>query len=356
MRYLVFASLSCIFLLSGCFNDEPKPSKEYKSQFPTESFIRKHLMTEEGLIQTDITNRDHEFLSESLGLYLLFLVQQKREDEFAHQADVLEHYFLDDSNLVSWRLEQVNHTITQSPANAWIDDARIVHALYQAADVFDEMSYADLAKRIAKPLTTHAVKDGLPVDYINRPTNETGDMLTLSYLDESALRLMSSSNNLYENSKKLLEKAPLSEPFFAKSYSISEKTYQFDDEINMIDQLYVALRYEQFGLSTNPFYIFFKDVFDQGPVFGRYDRVTKEPIVDYESQAVYALAVFYLLERDEHEFAEEVMARLKSSMVSDSSSEYVGGYLDISTKETHSFDNLLPLLAEGGLENGYLIP
>lgn len=356
MRYLVFASLSCIFLLSGCFNDEPKPSKEYKSQFPTESFIRKHLMTEEGLIQTDITNRDHEFLSESLGLYLLFLVQQKREDEFAHQADVLEHYFLDDSNLVSWRLEQVDHTITQSPANAWIDDARIVHALYQAADVFDEMSYADLAKRISKPLTTHAVKDGLPVDYINRPTNETGDMLTLSYLDESALRLMSSSNNLYENSKKLLEKAPLSEPFFAKSYSISEKTYQFDDEINMIDQLYVALRYEQFGLSTNPFYIFFKDVFDQGPVFGRYDRVTKEPIVDYESQAVYALAVFYLLERDEHEFAEEVMARLKSSMVSDSSSEYVGGYLDISTKETHSFDNLLPLLAEGGLENGYLIP
>lgn len=356
MRYLVFASLSCIFLLSGCFNDEPKPSKEYKSQFPTESFIRKHLMTEEGLIQTDITNRDHEFLSESLGLYLLFLVQQKREDEFAHQVDVLEHYFLDDSNLVSWRLEQADHTITQSPANAWIDDARIVHALYQAADVFDEMSYADLAIRIAKPLTTHAVKDGLPVDYINRPTNETGDMLTLSYLDESALRLMSSSNDLYENSKKLLEKAPLSEPFFAKSYSISEKTYQFDDEINMIDQLYVALRYEQFGLSTNPFYIFFKDAFDQGPVFGRYDRVTKEPIVDFESQAVYALAVFYLLERDEHEFAEEVMARLKSSMVSDSSSEYVGGYLDISTKETHSFDNLLPLLAEGGLENGYLIP
>ena len=356
MRHFALLSIALTFILTGCSVQEHLPPKKYDSEFPTESFIRKYLLTEENLIQTNMTHRNNEFLSESIGLYLLFLVQQKRETEFAHQVDVLTHYFLDDSNLVSWRLEKTNEGIVQSPANAWIDDARIVHALYKGAETFRDPSYSRLAKRIAKPLTTKATKNGLPVDYMDLSTNETGDILTLSYLDEAAIRLMPSSYNLYDNSKQILKNAPLSKPFFAKAYSITDQFYQFDDEINMIDQLYVALRYEQFGLSTDDFYAFFKETFNKGPVYGRYDRKTKEATVSYESQAVYALAVIYLLERDERTFADKVMERLKSFMVSDSSSEFYGGYLDVSTQETHSFDNLLPLLAEGGLLDGYLIP
>ncbi|MCC9621945.1 hypothetical protein LPB41_09605 [Thalassospira sp. MA62] len=355
MRHLIFLSLSFLSLLYGCSNEEPEPPKEYTSEFPTESFVREHLLTEKGLIQTNVTDRDHEFLSESLGLYLLFLVERKRADEFAAQVDVLTEYFLHASDLVSWRLEGTNDELTPSPANAWIDDARIVHALYEAGETFDEPSYVELAERIAAPLTSTGVKDGLPVDFVDLATSAKGDVLTLSYLDEDALRHMA-VDDLYENSKRLLKNAPLSEPFFAKSYVISTQTYQFDEEINMIDQLYVALRYEQFGLSTEPFYSFFKETFNDGIVYGRYDRDSKEPTVNFESQAVYALAIFYLLERDERDFAERVMNRLTSSMVSDSSSDYYGGYVDVGTKETHAFDNLLPLLAEGGLIDGYLVP
>ncbi|WP_214878627.1 hypothetical protein [Exiguobacterium sp. ERU653] len=357
MRHLISISLSCLFLLYGCSDnkEETELPQDYESEFPTESFIRSHLLTEKGLIQTNVTNRENEFLSESLGLYLLFLVERDRADEFASQVDVLTEHFLHASNLVSWRLERTNDGLTRSPANAWIDDARIVHALYEAGDAFDEPSYIKLAEQIGTSLTSIGVKDGIPVDFVDLATKERGDVLTLSYLDEDALRHMA-VNDLYDNSKQVLSNAPLSDPFFAKSYVISTQTYQFDEEINMIDQLYVALRYEQFGLSTASFYSFFKETFNDGIVYGRYDLNSKKPTVNYESQAVYALAIFYLLERDERDFAERVMNRLTSSMVSDSSSDYYGGYLDVDTKETHAFDNLLPLLAEGGLIDGYLIP
>lgn len=357
MRNFFPLFLSCLLVLSGCSGEQPKiPPQDYESEFPVETFIRTHLLTESGLLRTNITDRHNEFLSESIGLYLLFLVERDREKEFADQVSVLTDHFLDESNLVAWRLEQKNERIITSPVNAWIDDARIVHALYLAANSFDEPTYAKLAHDISESLTTIAIKDGLPVDYVDLKTKEASDVITLSYLDEAALKLMPASFNLYSNSKNLLAKAPIDGPFFAKAYSIKDQSYTFDEEINMIDQLYVALRYEQFSLSTDRFYTFFKEAFEKGPVYGRYDRSKGTPTVTYESQAVYALAVFYLLERGEDELAEMVMIRLRDLAVQDESSDYYGGYIDVLTQHTHSFDNLLPLLAEGRLLDGYIVP
>lgn len=357
MRNFFPLFLSCLLLLSACSEEKPKaPPQNYESEFPVEAFIRTHLLIETGLLRTNITDRQNEFLSESLGLYLLFLVERDREREFADQVVVLTEYFLDESNLVAWRLEQKDEAILTSPVNAWIDDARIIHALYLAAKSFDEPTYAELANNISESLTTIATKEGLPVDYVDLKTKESSDILTLSYLDEAALKLMPASSNLYSNSKNLLVEAPTDGPFFAKAYSIQNQTYTFDDEINMIDQLYVALRYEQFNLATDRFYTFFKEAFEMGPIYGRYNRSNGTPTVTYESQAVYALAVFYLLERGEDEFAEVVMERLRDLAVQDESSEYNGGFIDVMTQHTHSFDNLLPLLAEGRLLDGYIVP
>lgn len=357
MRNFFLFTMLCSFVLTACSTEQTKvPPQHYDSEFPVETFVREYLLTEDGLIRTNITDRQTEFLSESIGLYLLFLVEQERKDEFADQFAVLREHFLDDSNLVSWRLEDQDGRIIPSPVNAWIDDARIVNALYEAEEVFNEPSYAELADLIAKPLATIATKNELPVDYVDLNTKETADVITLSYLDEAALQWIAPSSTLYANSKSLLADAPLSGSFFAKAYNVSQQSYMFDEEINMIDQLYVALRYEQFDLPTEYFYSFFKTTFDAGSVYGRYNRTDGTPTVDYESQAVYALAVFYLLERDEREFAERVMKRLRNLAVSDTSSDYYGGHIDVMTRHTHSFDNLLPLLAEGRLLDGYLIP
>lgn len=357
MRNFFPLFLSCLLVLSGCTGEQPKAKpQDYESEFPVESFIRTHLLAENGLLRTNVTDRHNEFLSESIGLYLLFLVERNREQEFADQIVVLTDYFLDESNLLSWRVEKKNEELITSPVNAWIDDARIVHALYLAAKSFDEPTYIELANNISESLSTIAIKDGLPVDYVDLKTKESSDVITLSYLDEAALKLMPNSSNLYSNSKNLLVEAPTDGPFFAKAYSIKDQAYTFDDEINMIDQLYVALRYEQFSLSTDRFYTFFKEAFETGPVYGRYDRSNGTPTVTYESQAVYALAVFYLLERGEDELAEMVMKRLRDLAVQDESSDYYGGFIDVSTQHTHSFDNLLPLLAEGRLLGGYIVP
>ncbi len=46
---------------------------------------------------------------------------------------------------------------------------------------------------------------------------------------------------MMSNQLAILKQAPRKKGFFPKSYDIEKKAYSFDQEINMIDQLYTAL-------------------------------------------------------------------------------------------------------------------
>ncbi|WP_214828562.1 hypothetical protein [Exiguobacterium algae] len=352
----------CVTLLAGCSLFTPKDDMTssiqmyptFDSAYPTEQFIRTFLLSEQGLIRTDLLKRRNEYLSESLGLYMLFLVNEGRSDEFAAQVKVLRHYFLHESGMVSWELKGNTMSIEANPTNAWIDDARICRALIRAAETFSTPSYALLAEEIQSALDSYSFVDGLPVDFTDLNTKEVGSRVTLSYLDYDMLNSL--SNERVVAAKRLLENAPTDGPFYAKYYDTQHKTYHFDNTINLIDQLYVALRYEQFGLNTTEFFTFLVSELQNGIVYGRYDRRTEQPVVQYESQAVYALVIFYLMERNEMTLATETLEHLYELSVQDDASPYYGGYIDVITKETHSFDNLLPLLAERRIAHGDIAP
>lgn len=121
----------------------------------------------------------------------------------------------------------------------------------------------------------------------------------------------------------------------------------FDDEINLIDQLYVAIYWEDGKVKTDPFYQWLQSTFtEKGFIYGRYDRETKEPTVSYESSAVYGLAILYALQKNDLSFAEALYNRLLTLRVNDESHDYYGGFVHVADHRTHSFDNLLPLIAE----------
>jgi hypothetical protein len=133
--------------------------------------------------------------------------------------------------------------------------------------------------------------------------------------------------------------------FYPKSYNVRTHTFSFENPVNLIDQLYTAFHLEKAGVKTDEFYEWLKAEFYQnGRLNGRYDRNTKKQAVDYESASVYALTILYSLERNDRSFAKDVYERMVAMRVDDKQSNHYGGY--VVNGETHSFDNLLPLLAE----------
>lgn len=122
----------------------------------------------------------------------------------------------------------------------------------------------------------------------------------------------------------------------------------------MIDQLYTALHADRAKVNTSAIMKWLKTTFTkEGKLYGRYKLSTLQPAVTYESPSVYALVILYALKQNESEFAKEVYDRMKELQIQDPLKDYYGGYMN--EKDTHSFDNLLPLIAERELFNESVI-
>ncbi|OZI12421.1 glycosyl hydrolase lipoprotein [Bacillaceae bacterium SAS-127] len=352
---LLLASLVLMTLL-GCQNVDVQPAKKEESyttnELATEQFIRSHLLTKEGLIQTDVQKRANVFLSESLGLWMLYLVDSGREEEFAQQVTLLQDHFLDPSSLVYWEINEGK----PSKVNAWIDDARIMRALYKAAHIFDHPEYIEMAKDIGESLNDYAFTQKWPVDYVDIPSKAKSNVLTISYLDSEALDILQKlhirSSKDSNSLRKWVQSIPVQNGFYPKSFNMKSKAFHYDEEINLIDQLYVAYHLEQANISTDHFAKWINQEFQkEKKLVGRYHFETKIRSVTYESPAVYSLAVLYSVEREEKEQVLQYYQAMKNLSVQNKEHSEYGGYIDISQQQTHSFDNLLPLLAERTLLN-----
>ena len=331
------------------FKMDNKEQQLTKKSLPTETFIQEYLIEEDGRIQTNITTLKEEYLSESLGLWMQYLVAKDDPHQFNQQVKTLEKYFLTHDSLVTWKLDGDK----KAPANAFIDDLRIVQALYSAGDQWNHSPYTKLAEKMSNKLVDYQTSKSLMVDFVELDSKSKGSVLTLSYIIPAGFNHMKQAGILpektYESTKKVLLDAPYSEiGFYPKSYDVPNGTYSYDKEVNLIDQFYVGYHRAQWQDDVEPLLAFAKKAFVEGggKLYGRYDGSTGKPVVPYEAASVYALAILMCLELEEKDFAKNLYSQMKTLQQTDKESPYYGGYIDVETKETHSFDNLLALLAE----------
>lgn len=329
-----------------------------KEALKAEQFVEEHLLQEDGLMRTNLTTETDVYLSESISLWMQYVVKKNDEQAFAKQVDVLETYFLNDSEkmLIPWRLVGSE----PAPANALIDDFRIIAALIEAADKWNQPTYKELAKRIGKDLVTFNQVDSIFINHVDFKSGDKGDFLTLSYLDPLAIDYLYEESLLsresYERNKRILTNAPTADSgFFPFTYYPENKTYEFEEEVNLIDQYYVGYYRALWGGDVSDLIEFTEQALatHEGILYGRFSSETLKPIVDYEGASVYALAILMSIEAGEDELAKKLFKSMKRLQILDSESSYNGGYMDESTMNTHAFDNLLPLLAERrGLDAG----
>lgn len=333
----------------AAFSKDEKGRTEVKEELIAESFIQQHLLKEDGRIQTNITGQKDVYLSETVGLWMEYLVMKNDFVQFDQQVETLKKYFLTDDYLVAWELKGTNI----APANAFIDDLRIIDALYIAGKQWNHNAYTKLADNMSKNLVRYQTEGKLMVDFIELESKNRGADVTLSYIIPSGFDKMKQAKLLpsktYEATRKVLLDAPHSAlGFFPKKYSVPTGNYSYDKEVNLIDQFYVGYHQAQWGGDVTSLLDFAKNAFAQGEgkLYGRYDSVTGKPTVAYEAVAVYALAILMCLEIEDVDFAKKLYVQMKTLQQNDEGLPYLGGYIDMGSKDTHTFDNLLALLAE----------
>ncbi|MGA9290777.1 MAG: glycosyl hydrolase family 8 [Anaerobacillus sp.] len=330
---------------------------------PTENFIVNTMVNHNGTFATYLKENDEqdsdlvkgkESISESLGLWLQYAVEKKDEELFRQGYLQLEGNFMNDEGLIYWKLDPSGKKLVTT--NALVDDLRIIEALCEAGELWKEERYEETATTISQYLLEHNRNEELLVDYYDETYQLNSKMLTLSYINTSALEEMKKRHlvdvKLYENMMKTLNEIPSQNGFYAKSYDVVNKKYLFDEQINMIDQMIIALHQAEDGMKTDSFYLFLKNQFlENGVIYGRYTRETHMPSVTYESPSVYGFAILYCLEIGDEDFAESLYRRMIAFREKNKDNQFYGGYSINSKGDTHIFDNLVPLLAEETLVN-----
>ena len=337
--------------------------KMKSTKFPTEVFIKKQMTNKNGTLATylkesDVKDSDfvqgREALSETVGLWMNYALNKKDQKLFRESYDRLLTYFLNKDGLVYWKIQPSGNVNVST--NATIDDLRIAHALIKAGELWGNDDYRVTGERIGQFLNKNNRRGDYLSDYYDQKLNQNSEVLTLSYIEPVALEVLVKSGamdpNVYESMVELLEEIPHEKGFFAKSYHLENKQFSFDNEVNMIDQLLIALHRSQMDIKSEALLSFIKNEFKQkGALFGRYDANSKIPTVQYESPALYGIAILFSLEVGEDLFAKDLYNRMIQFRVGNVFSQYYGGYSINANNNTHIFDNIFPLLAERKLLN-----
>ena len=183
VTYGIFIALLLIGAYTGVavFSKNEKGTTHVKENLLTESFVRQHLLKEDGRIQTNITRQKDVYLSETVGLWMEYLVMKNDFIQFDQQVDTLKKYFLTKDYLVIWELKGTE----AAPANAFIDDLRIIDVLYSAGKQWNHESYIELADNMSKVLFAIRRKISSWLTLSNLKVKTEGQMsrlVTLSHL------------------------------------------------------------------------------------------------------------------------------------------------------------------------------
>ncbi|MHC6011250.1 glycoside transferase [Listeria innocua] len=232
----------------------PKETKPTSSSVQT--YVKENYMTKNGLIIDYKNAQEPHYLAESIGLYMEYLVE-------------------------------VNDSTT---TNAIVDDFRITEALYQASKKWDHQAYQTLADTLISNTKKYSAVQGVPVDFYDFVHKKKADTLHLSYLNIQAMRHINYSAKAYAPIKNVS-----ATPFFTEVFQNEQFQNADANEVNMIDQMLIAIAYYDENGTVEPNFDQFlqTELTSKGKIYARYDRETKEPNSENESTAVYAFLTQY---------------------------------------------------------------
>jgi len=304
--------------------------------------LEKELRTPQGLLYT--STKDKSFLSETVGLEMMWHLLEGNKNAFDSQLLLLKRYFISPTNLLYWKVTEAFNGIN---SNATIDDLRVCRALILAYKTWGDAEYMEVAKKIGKALLDYCIYQDILLDGVSWESagffggiaiNQGKRSITLSYPDFEAMFLLKDINPAWI---KVIQRtlgivwvgALLKEEDVYWGYDIDHGTYN-DEGKNLINKMLHLLHLANAG----------------GIPINHVKRIanklrTEDALLDYqgnENIAVYSLAVLLFQKSGFYSEAELALDKLKKFRLENG----LLGYRDNTSKgEAWAFDNLLALLA-----------
>ncbi|MCL2398931.1 MAG: hypothetical protein FWC91_04185 [Defluviitaleaceae bacterium] len=276
---LIFAG---IFVACSYFYYNEVPANEVVAH------IEANYMDSRGIVLNYKDATTPQYLSESIGLYMQYLLEIRDMDRFREQVDLLLKHFaveVNDYLFIKWELGE------RTTVGALIDDLRIAWILNKASQTFDEPFYLQLADRIITTIKSTMIVDNRMVDFFDWHYSIAKNQLFMSYYIVEAMELYDFPDYVYEPLEALT-----ADPFFKEVYINGELFVADEQEVNMIDQSLIATAYFRRKNQVEPnFQQFLEDcLLKDGLIFARYNRNTLERTSDNQSSATYAFLLYYL--------------------------------------------------------------
>lgn len=273
------------------------------------TIIESEYMTKEGIIRDYGRKGDVKLLSESLGLYMEYLLLRADQKRFHQQFDVLMDHFLvrkGSDTFLKWELAKGVST------NALVDDLRIIDVLLRASETFHKPIYRETALKLFQTIQEKQKTSAGYVDFYDWHHEQRADTLHLSYLYVHLLTTLDPAMNSSDVYARFRERhASL---FYHEYYSYDTHTFKEEHkgEVNLIDQFLIELQLTSIGERNETFYQWVKsEMINEHKLYGRYTKDRRpKPAVSYESSAVYALGTQYFLDNHDEQMAKEFHQRL----------------------------------------------
>lgn len=369
-RGTILACLMFLAFLAACSNEaQPvpsasavvsptpspgQPSEEYKQEEQElYAFINSKLTGPFGvysnLLDTDQSAEaasGHEVLSESASLMMLSAVRNGDAQLFARHWALSRQIFEMEGGF-SYRYSPKHQK--QYTVNAAVDDLRMIGALIEAGEVFDNQEYRHQAEQYSINFYSHNVKDGYMYDFYDNLYKNNNSFITLCYINLSVLQNLSIDSEpkeiLLRNMSRILEQGYLSDsfPFYETRFDYPAGAYS-SDNINTVESLLSILNLTGAGRQNPESIRYIKQQVEAGTLYGQYTR-EGTPANDIRSTAIYALAAIIGAEAGDADLYAAGMKRMNEFRITDPASPLYGGFGDLHTGQAYSFDNLMALLA-----------
>lgn len=288
----------------------------------------------------------HEILSESASLLMEAAVRTRNQELFDRQWTQARRTF-DMEGGFSYRFSPKQQK--QFNVNAAVDDLRMIGALLEAGQVFNQPEYTREADKYGKRFYKNNIKKGYMFDIFDNLYKVVNESVTLCYIDLSVLQKLSISSELKENllmnMSGILEEGYLSDSFPFYETRFDYKTGKYSSEgINSVESLLTILHLAETGRQKPASISYIKAQVAAGTLFGQYTR-EGQPANDIRSTAIYALTAMIGAVLGDSSLYQSSIERMNEFRVTDPASPLYGGFGDPAARQAYSFDNLMALLA-----------
>ncbi|MBH5317532.1 hypothetical protein I6N90_06840 [Paenibacillus sp. GSMTC-2017] len=296
--------------------------------------------------QRNLVTTGHEVLSESAGLMMKYYAAKKNREAFEREWETAKQVFDQETSLSYRYSPKLNK---RYPVNAAVDDLRIIRALYDSTEIFEDSRYVDEANKYASTFVDHTIVDDKLYDFYDEKYKTVNAFITLCYIDLATLSKLPltehSSMQLQTNMLDIIEAGYLSDkfPFYETRYYYADNRFE-TAEINMVEAMLTVLHLAEVGNHKEASLLYIKEHVKNGTLFGRYSKEGK-PATDIRSTALYAIAAMIGHQVDDEELYKDSISEMKKFQIGDQSSPLYGGFGDPNTGQAYSFDNLMALYA-----------